>query len=822
MNAENLSSQHHMEQRDSWRSTIGIIVLLSLISFAPSLIALLRGDWPVSQDAIAAFAPWREWAAGELHKGVLPLWNPHTFCGMPFMSNGQTAVLYPPNIVYWLLPIRWAMFLDVFAHHVFLGVGAYLLARSMRLRRAAVWLFVLCVMLGSAVASRAYVGHLTWHASRAFLPWQLWVLVEYLRSGRRGFAVGWSALVALQIYSGHPLLVLISAFWNTAVLFMWMLLRRPMPRTIRVDLVLAVVLVILLSAAQVLPLRETMKLAGHGTGLPYERAIISSSRLTGLVRLLLPNAFGGNRVAQWSIERYGFEEAAYIGVLPMLLAWISPLLLKNASRHVRRSTFVLWLLLPVTMLLALGDNTPLYSWLWEYFPPLQVWRAPARWLEITQFAAAILAAFSLHVCLQDYEARVEKSGAKIRLLIAALYSVALFLACLAAIICVSAPSSSFWMQTAQWNKLHLHVSNTARLEYASYLRMVALQSAVLAITLFGVSVVLLRRYQNAALGRKSFYVQAVLGLIAIDLLIVFLSAAETRSTRELVLQWPPAVAEYFHPGQRWSTALQEEAFSYGLNKGMPLRIDTLGGYDPMSPSPFFEFASYVEGREMWSSQYQPRGRAAASSLLRVAGVTHVLSSPPHPAWRSESIIAHFGTGENERILWRQDGSWPRAYLTRRVLHADLKQQLPLLEKAAQSTLREGEYPVTVETKLLSEVSSPALSQGEGVLSYGRDSNRIEIDVMAQEPSVLVVSESIFPGWHAWVNESKTKVERANFLFRAVRVPAGRTHVALVYYNSTQRSGLFLTLCGLMLMTAVTSVHALNNRRRRRPASAIMN
>jgi hypothetical protein len=30
-------------------------------------------------------------------RGLIPLWNPHQFCGAPFIANGQSAFFYPPN-----------------------------------------------------------------------------------------------------------------------------------------------------------------------------------------------------------------------------------------------------------------------------------------------------------------------------------------------------------------------------------------------------------------------------------------------------------------------------------------------------------------------------------------------------------------------------------------------------------------------------------------------------------------------------------------------------------------------------------------------------
>src|ERR1051326_6519188 len=50
---------------------------------------------PILWDAIAQFYPWRSFAAHWMRHGVIPLWDPHQFCGTPFLANSQSAVLYP-------------------------------------------------------------------------------------------------------------------------------------------------------------------------------------------------------------------------------------------------------------------------------------------------------------------------------------------------------------------------------------------------------------------------------------------------------------------------------------------------------------------------------------------------------------------------------------------------------------------------------------------------------------------------------------------------------------------------------------------------------
>src|SRR6266850_3924915 len=38
-------------------------------------------------------------------RGELPLWNPYNNCGVPFLAQWNTMPLYPPALIYLLLPL---------------------------------------------------------------------------------------------------------------------------------------------------------------------------------------------------------------------------------------------------------------------------------------------------------------------------------------------------------------------------------------------------------------------------------------------------------------------------------------------------------------------------------------------------------------------------------------------------------------------------------------------------------------------------------------------------------------------------------------------
>lgn len=803
------------------------LALLSILALAPSIFAVLSGDWPFSDDAVAWFAPARQWTRASLASGVLPLWNTHLFLGMPFISNGQTAVFYPFNIVYWILPIRWALLGDALFHGILLGGGGYFLTRTLERSKPASWLCAICLMLGNSVAAHLYVGHMTWNAARAYLPWEIAVLILYLRSPKQRYAFALALLFALQLYSGYPPYVIWSAAWCVVFLVAWRVSRNEKTQAVSNAIIAtrkprrvwlrhflsAGVLLLLIAATAVLPFREMSRLTSHGVELPFAQAVIPSSTLSGWARLALPNFFGGNNSAQWSLKKFPHEEAAFIGFIPLLLALGAPFWLRKshsqfaARFHQRRFVFVLWAVLPVAMLMALGNHTPLYRLVFDLFPPLRLFRAPARWMEIWYFAACVLAAFSFDA--------IKDSSKNLSLLLRLLALSTAVFALVAIGVSLFSPSK-FWLEFAQWNTNQIIRLAPERMAYAEYLRLTALISCITAAGISLLGIFLIRRWQSSSEQTHPHWQTSILALIALDMLLPFWASARFVSPQDSRSHWPPIVAASFVANTRWVAIFEGDDVNFGLNQGLPLNIDSLGGYDPLASSQFFDFAAAVEGRELWSSQYQP---TRFDPLWRVAGVTHVYISDSHPfifKLRASGAkrVATFGAQKNARQLWRLKDSpskpiWPRYYLANRVLRAPLEKQLSVLKQDAAAP----PFAV-VEPNAVTDIS--ASSSAGRVLPVRRQANLIHLQTETSAPQILVQSEALFPGWRAWVNGRETKIERANFLFRAIQVPAGKSRVAIVYDNQTFRFATFLTLCGLALATGVLIAAKQNRPAPRKP------
>src|SRR5690349_20575957 len=117
-----------------WRAPLVAVALLLqplVVFLRPALLSAVF----YFHDVQYYFYPYHALAAALVGKGELPLWNRYAFSGLPLLGDGQTAMFYPPNWLFFLLPGSAALNYDVLLQFSIAGVSLFLLARSLGLGR---------------------------------------------------------------------------------------------------------------------------------------------------------------------------------------------------------------------------------------------------------------------------------------------------------------------------------------------------------------------------------------------------------------------------------------------------------------------------------------------------------------------------------------------------------------------------------------------------------------------------------------------------------------------------------------------------------------
>ena len=76
--------------------------------------------------------------------------------------------------------------------------------------------------------------------------------------------------------------------------------------------------------------------------------------------------------------------------------------------------------------------------------------------------------------------------------------------------------------------------------------------------------------------------------------------------------------------------------------------------------------------------------------------------------------------------------------------------------------------------------APNSTQAETVTIVHYQPDSLSLRVQSAGTSLLVLSESYYPGWKAWVDNAPVNVERVNIAFRGVLVPEGAHSVRMEF------------------------------------------
>jgi hypothetical protein len=223
-------------------------------------------------------------------------------------------------------------------------------------------------------------------------------------------------------------------------------------------------------------------------------------------------------------------------------------------------------------------------------------------------------------------------------------------------------------------------------------------------------------------------------------------------------------------------------------------IADAAGYEGLIPGrygPFFE---------AWNGQPLPtqnllflsHASPALRPLATLLSVDRLYTDPyvKLPGFSDRDIVYH-----DDLTIYKNPDALPRwrmVYRWHGVTNAD--QVLPRILSASfdphQDTLVES----------LGQPLVDGSGAGRGAFQDIDETNpdHLSCTVETDKPGLMVLGDQWFPGWSAMVDGQPAPLYRANYLMRAVPVPAGRHHVAFDYEPPGFRLGLYLTGVGAVL------------------------
>jgi hypothetical protein len=712
-------------------------------------------------------------------RGELPLWNPYNNCGVPFLAQWNTMPLYPLALVYLLLPLNWSLSVFCLLHLFLAGMGMYFLAWR--------WTGSGCA---GAVAGVVFAFNglslnlLMWPSHIATLGWMPWVVLSVERAwqeGGRRLVV--AALVgALQMLAGGPETILLT--W-LLLLGLWTLewvrglaaggqataraqsyLEIPAGRAredahppgqlqLVVRFASVVLLVAGLAAVQLLPFLDLVAHSQREQGYADTRWSMPS---WGWANFLVPMLFG-SRWEKGVFFQYdqGWTSSYYLGMGALLLALLALWIARG------RRVWLLSLAAILGLFLAMGDRSFVYRWARHWVPQLGMITYPVKFVLTIGFAAPLLAGFAFAPLLCSAKEGLRPRGRKVVLL-----GTALLL--LIGVILLWAWRFPF-----------------ATDDVAATVRNGLSRAAFLA-----GAVVLLAAIASAT---KPGH-QQVLSLLLVALLWLDVQT-------HMPPQNPTAPRWIYEPDLARAKLAMQPQPALGTSRAM------------VSPAAEKQFMQVITSDPKDNFLAKRMGYFADCNLLdAVPKVNGFFSLYPRECGELASVLygstnlyleclADFMsvsqiTAPGQFFDWTPRRSFlPMLTAGQRPVYLDDTNALLTLVRPGFDTRRSVILPP--EDKLSVSVTNQTAAR----IAPGRlTAQRIELEVEAEQASLVVFSQTYYHPWHAYIDGEPGRLLRANYAFQAMEIPAGRHRVRLVYrdrafYLGTAVSILAVSLCTLI-------------------------
>ncbi len=774
-----------MKSRYDWLFVCLLIILPILFHWrilTPN--TLDRGSFPQG-DFAEQFYAFARFAYDELAQGRLPLWNPYTYAGHPFLADVQSAVFYPPSLLimfiasffggfslYWL---EWqavlhfslaGVFTFLFAHHILALENAD--ASSRFTPHASRALHTPLAAFLSAITF-AFGGYLTAYPSQqlAVLETDVWLPLILLcisraveSQAKTSFAIRHSLLagffLGIALLAGHPQSALYVLLVSIA--FMAFHGRRQNWRWRALILRSLVMLVVALgiSAAQWLPSLEFMQLSSrsHLNYTDYARGF----ELFDPLQMLLPGSVS-------------FYSPLYIGIAPLaLIVWGVWHAYHTKTRATRRAiTFWLGMAI-VALLLSFGGNLFFYPILYLFAPAFNLFRQQERAAFIVSLAMALLAGYGALMLTsalpRDWQRHLRQF---------ARWSVGLLCGALV----------FFLLTYFAWQNVQLARASPFR---AASERAMWLVLMLLLLT----SVLWLRVWGRLKRGR---WLAVVVVITLLDLFTINWQTNFQPIPPEARTRAPAFLAPLLADTTLFRTFNEYRIFG---NFGAPFRIEDTWGASPLR-----------------LARYEQFHKLPMERLWALLNVQYVIT------WRKtlnvpSEIVASEPINEPETTyVHRLFKVSPRAALVSRITVVSSQDETLKL-------LGSPDFDFTQQAILAAPLAT-ALGDEVGRITFvSRTASSSIWETQASTPLLFVLSENDYPGWRAFVDGQATPIIRANFVMMAVPVPAGNHRIAFVFDPISVKLGFVISVLTLMGMAASWALEWFKPQHPNRPSDQATN
>jgi hypothetical protein len=766
-----------MFQRHSTLISLAALLALVLAMFGDVLFVggtIVLGDR--GADLFLQYYSWRDFGFHELAKGNLALWNPYIFGGAPFFGGMQSALLYPPNWLFLILPlapsINWTVALNIFL----LGAFMFFWMRVRGLSAVASFFAGAIVMFSGPHFLHVFGGHLPQMAAMTWSP-LIFCAIDgiFVASASCRWDMGWKPMpqfnwsllgmlaVAMQIFAGFPQYV----FYTAIIAGLYAGLRLIVEWNWRSALGLLSIYLggAALTSVQLLPAIAATRETVRGVRVPFEFAAQCAFPQENFITLIAPNFFGS--VSKYWGRCYLWETSLFLSVSAFVLAVYAAIYLE------RKQKWIPLIVAAIALWLALGANTPLFRVLYEHAPGFDRFRALAKFIFPASLFVVLLAASGLDRLLE--QRKIE------RRFVAAIFVAALVIAI--AGVCIL--ETNFWQSVLNWMQATHETTLRADLfTNAEFIRKTK-QFATISI-LVAAGILAWIGGLLAFVRRNPRFLYGVVGIAVIE---IFVFARFTRATFDSAIIVNPGEKSFLaeHPGD------YRIINPYNPNTAMSLRVPDIWGYDPNVVRRYAEFITWTQGGD-------PNNATLYVKFTRF--------DPLYTMLRLGYVIGHHG--DEIETAEAPVTSMPHLQLISnyRVIHGP---KIFGSDSAHRDQIFDAMHAYDFDPKrevILEWEPDPKPLPNDNpgaanIVQESTDALTIEADV--NQPSILLITDVYAPEWRAvsfsGSVQSKYEVMPANYFLRAVPLAAGHHRFKVEYAPREFTIGKWISIVSLILFLA---------------------
>ncbi|HEY0321018.1 MAG TPA: YfhO family protein [Pyrinomonadaceae bacterium] len=775
-------------------------ILVIIIFFILFFGDILFGDKSIiGGDSFFYTWPLRTVSWDTIRHGTLPLWTPFLMSGYPLLSISHIALGYPLTWGYLFLPEHRAELIFILAPYLLSPAFMYAYARQIGRSRTGSLLAGLSFTYGGLMCSYLASNGTVTNA----MMWLPLMLIAIERARRRPTLLclaGATGAYAMSILVGNGQFFLYVG--ALAILYAvmlgvsrrlpdaegdgqarWLSWRRWAPLGVATG---AIILSMGIAAFQILETLRAVRRSVRYT-LDYDFFVGGSFTLSTAVSSLIAPVY------------HFVEVTTYVPPLVLLLAITGLALSLRPGRYDPRVLF--WsAIAAIGWILMLGDNAPLYPLLF-HVPLFKLFRVPARHAFEWTFAISILSAYGwdgVQSTVSGWKNSLKRPQGRMLtigiILLAAGVTVGIFWWRAAGGITVAKvdytdlPESSYiWWKILFTSLTTLIVWQCWRISTSRW-RNGLLAVAVMLICFFEPFILVSRLWWRDAKTMPRLL--------------------NPSTTTRLLQDYPPEqnrIYSYVNLfAEQKSASPRFDAPDLTARYG----LHNVAGYEQLT----LERYSRALGN-VWQNTVHTRPGFApdnnlfnpGSHVLDLLNMTFLITSdePTTPDWLLDTERWQLVYDEDNVRVLKNKRALPRVWLVAEAEAVDGVEALRRIRgEGAQSFDPRQTALLEILPKDLPALPGGLVSSKSSARIVSYENNRLVIETIADSPTVLVVSETFYPGWEATLDGKQTQILITDFLLRGVVLPAGSHRIEMRYTAPAARTGAFISISTLLLLGAI--------------------